>query len=99
MTWSRPWYRNTRTCNMRYDSNLRIGSRDISISDPTYFIADIAANHDGDIDRAKDLIFKAKAAGADCAKFQHFLADKIVSAVGFTTMEGKVSHQASWRKS
>lgn len=84
---------------MRYDCTLRIGSRDISISAPSYFIADIAANHDGDIERAKDLIFKAKEAGADCAKFQHFLADKIVSAVGFATMDGKVSHQASWRKS
>ena len=26
---------------------------------PTYFIADIAANHDGDLERAKDLIYMA----------------------------------------
>ena len=30
-----------------------------------YFIADIAANHDGDIERAKDLIYLASEAGAD----------------------------------
>ena len=40
----------------------------------TYFIADIAANHDGNLDRAKKLCELAKAAGADAAKFQHFKA-------------------------
>lgn len=84
---------------MRYDTSLYIGAREIALDLPTYFIADIAANHDGDIERARDLIFRAKEAGADCAKFQHFLADKIVSAVGFTRMEGKVSHQAKWKRS
>lgn len=84
---------------MNYDTSLSIGGRTISIQDSTYFIADIAANHDGDLERAKELIWKAKEAGADCAKFQHFLADKIVSAVGFADMAGQVSHQAGWRKS
>lgn len=84
---------------MHYDSSLTIGDRSISIQHPTYFIADIAANHDGDLNRAKDLIWKAKEAGADCAKFQHFVADKIVSAVGFSGMAAQVSHQAKWRKS
>ena len=40
----------------------------------TYFIADIAANHDGDLERAKNLCLLAKEAGADAAKFQHFKA-------------------------
>ena len=84
---------------MRYDNFLNIGSRTVSSTGPVYFIADIAANHDGDVGRAKDLIWKAKEAGADCAKFQHFLAGKIVSEVGFSGMAGRVSHQASWRKS
>lgn len=84
---------------MRYATTLNIADRLISTNDPTYFIADIGANHDGDLGRATDLIWKAKEAGADCAKFQHFLADKIVSSVGFSGMAGQVSHQASWRKS
>lgn len=84
---------------MRYDTVLSVGGREISIAAPTYFIADIAANHDGDLERAKDLIWKSKEAGADCAKFQHFLASKIVSAAGFRGMAGQVSHQAKWRKS
>ncbi len=66
---------------------------------PTYFIADIAANHDGDLERAKLLIRLAKEAGADAAKFQNFRAPKIVSDYGFKHMGGQVSHQSSWKKS
>lgn len=65
----------------------------------TYFIADIAANHDGDLGRAKELIYLAKEAGADAAKFQHFKADTIVSDYGFKSLGGQSSHQAAWKKS
>lgn len=84
---------------MRYNSEIRIGEREISISAPVYFIADIASNHDGKLEQAKELIWKAKEAGADAVKFQHFLADKIVSDYGFSHMGGQVSHQAAWGKS
>ncbi len=84
---------------MTYDSSLRIGTHEIALDAPSYFIADIAANHDGDLERAKDLIWKSKEAGADCAKFQHFIADRIVSKVGFEGPKGQVSHQAKWKKS
>ena len=84
---------------MNYDTSLRIGTHEIALDAPTYFIADIAANHDGDLERAKDLIWKSKEAGADCAKFQHFVAGKIVSKVGFEGQKGQVSHQAKWKKS
>lgn len=85
---------------MQYSSEFKIGERTIGINAPTYFIADIAANHDGDIERAKDLIYKAKEAGSDCAKFQHFKADKIVSDYGFNSInKDKMSHQAGWHKS
>ncbi|MBW7474979.1 N-acetylneuraminate synthase family protein [Paenibacillus oenotherae] len=77
--------------------SIKIGQRTISLQMPTYFIADVASNHDGDIERAKELIWIAKEAGADAVKFQHFKASKIVSDVGFRNM--KVSHQASWTKS
>jgi len=78
---------------------FKIGSHTISPNEPTYFIADIAANHDGDLERAKMLIRLAKEAGADAAKFQHFQAPKIVSDYGFTHMNSQVSHQATWKKS
>lgn len=80
-------------------SELVIDGQRISEHHPTYFIADIAANHDGDLERAKDLIYMAKEAGADAAKFQHFRAETIVSDVGFNSLGGHQSHQASWKKS
>lgn len=78
---------------------IQIGKRKIGLNYPTYFIADIAANHDGDLERAKLLIRLAKEAGADAAKFQNFRAPGIVSEYGFSQMDGQVSHQASWKKS
>jgi len=78
---------------------MNIENKSIGIEHPTYFIADIAANHDGDLERAKDLIYLAKEAGADAAKFQHFKADSIVSQYGFDAMQSQQSHQAHWKKS
>ena len=79
--------------------NFSIGSRFIGPDQPTYFIADIAANHDGSLQRAKDLMTLAREAGADCAKFQHFRAPYIVSDYGFRALGDQQSHQATWRKS
>ena len=79
--------------------NIKIGKHSIGEDSPTYFIADIAANHDGSLERAKMLIQLAKEAGADAAKFQNFRAPKIVSDFGFTHMDAQVSHQAKWKKS
>ena len=78
---------------------IKFGNRTIGPDHPTYFIADIAANHDGDLERARLLIRLAKEAGADAAKFQNFDAPKIVSDYGFTHMNSQVSHQAAWKKS
>jgi len=79
--------------------DIRIGSHWIGESHPTYFIADISANHDGDLERAKMLIHLAKESGADAAKFQNFRAAEIVSDYGFRSMGKQVSHQATWKKS
>lgn len=65
----------------------------------TYFIADIAANHDGSLERAKKLCRLAKQAGADAAKFQHFKAQTIVSDKGFKDLNSQSSHQSKWEKS
>ena len=77
---------------------MKIGKADITKDGKPYFIADIAANHDGDLQRAYKLIELAKKSGADAAKFQNFKAEKIVSRNGFDSME-QMSHQANWKKS
>ena len=78
---------------------ITIQDRLIGLEHPTYFIADIAANHDGDLDRAIELIRLAKEAGADAAKFQNFRAPQIVSDYGFKSLGEQLSHQAQWKKS
>jgi sialic acid synthase SpsE len=81
------------------NSVINMQGRDVGGSNPTYFIADIAANHDGSLERAMQLIRLAKIAGADAAKFQHFQAETIVSDKGFQQLGAGSSHQASWDRS
>ena len=78
---------------------IQIEGKIIGKDHPTYFIADIAANHDGDLERAKELIHLCAEAGADAAKFQHFTASTIVSDQGFKSLGGQQSHQSKWKKS
>jgi sialic acid synthase SpsE len=78
---------------------IKVGNHVIGENHPTYFIADIAANHDGNLERAKSLIRLAKEAGADAAKFQNFRANKIVSDYGFKSLKSQLSHQSKWKKS
>ena len=77
---------------------LKIGNTLIGDQHPTWFIADIAANHDGSLERALQLIHLAAEAGADAAKFQNFRGPEIVSDYGFSHMNAQVSHQAKWKK-
>ncbi len=79
-------------------NRIRIGRQWIGPHEPCYFIADMSANHDGDLDRAKELCTLAKKAGADAAKFQNFRAPKIVSQTGFESMAKQLSHQAKWKR-
>ncbi len=79
-------------------SEINIGKRRIGDKELVYFIADIAANHDGDIERAKMLIQLAKEAGADAVKLQNFRAPGIVSKYGFESLKGSFSHQSKWKK-
>jgi sialic acid synthase SpsE len=84
---------------LRPSSVFEIAGRSIGTDHPTYFIADIAANHDGSLQRAVDLIHLAAKSGADAAKFQHFKAETIVSDNGFRALGRQLSHQAKWEKS
>jgi N-acetylneuraminate synthase len=79
--------------------DIKIGKKTVGIKHPTYFVADIAANHDGSLARAIDLIHLAKAAGADAAKFQNFSAENIVSDKGFKDLGSGLGHQKKWKKS
>jgi N-acetylneuraminate synthase len=77
---------------------INIGKHTLGFDRPLYFVADIAANHDGNLKRAFQLIELAKESGAHAAKFQNFVASKIVSRSGFDNLGGQMSHQSKWKK-
>ena len=64
---------------MNFNKTIKIDKKRVGIDRPTLFIAEIGSNFDGNLNKAKDLIYAAKEAGADVAKFQHYLAETLVS--------------------
>lgn len=78
-----------------FNKEFKIGDKWVGENHPTYFIAEIGANFDGSIEKAKKLIDAAKVAGADCAKFQTFDTPRIVSEGGFSKMQLRGVH-GSW---
>lgn len=59
---------------------FEIAGRKIGPGYPTYVIAEISANHNGSLDRTKNLIARAKDVGADAVKIQTYTADTMTIA-------------------
>ena len=78
-----------------FPKEIKIGSRLVGENQPVFIIADIGANFDGDLEKAKKLALAVKEAGGDVVKIQSFLASKIVSGKGFASMRLKGVH-GSW---
>lgn len=78
--------------NRAFPKEIQIGNRLVGNGHPSYIIAEIGANFDNSLTKAKELCDAAKEAGADCAKFQSFISEKIVSAKGFARMQLKGVH-------
>ena len=57
--------------------SIRIGNKEIGTGKPAYIIAEMSANHAGSLEHAKEIIWAAKAAGADCIKIQTYTQDTI----------------------
>ena len=56
---------------------IEIDGRQIGIDQPPYVIAELSANHNGDINRAFDIMAMAKRSGADAIKLQTYHPDTI----------------------
>lgn len=59
--------------------SLQIGDRQVGAGAPCYVIAEIGANHNRDMDVARELIDRSAEAGADAVKFQTYSGDRIYS--------------------
>lgn len=57
--------------------NIEIDDKKIGQNEPTYFIAEMSANHLQNFERAKKIIMEAKYAGADAIKLQTYRPDTI----------------------
>lgn len=58
-------------------SKVIINGREISASQPPYIVAEMSANHNGDIQQAKNLISQASKTGVDAIKIQTYTADTL----------------------
>ncbi len=54
---------------------MKINNRNIGGDNPVFIIAELSANHNGDLKTAIETIRAAKRAGADCIKIQTYTAD------------------------
>lgn len=58
---------------------ISIGDKKIGHKQPCFIIAEAGVNHNGEIEKAKELIDVARSAGADAVKFQTFVTDNLVT--------------------
>ena len=63
-------------------SIIEFDQKKVGENNPTYIIAEIGINHQGDVEIAKELIQKASEAGADAVKFQKRSVKRILTKEG-----------------
>jgi len=78
---------------------IKIEENNIGKKYPVYFIADIASNHNGDLSKAKELLYACSESGVNAVKMQNFSAESIVSDFGFRNLSDVKSHQGQWKTS
>lgn len=73
---------------------FNIGGRTIGPNNPPYVIAEVGINHEGDYDKAIELIDSAVAAGAHCVKFQSHITE--AEMIPTDMKPGEISDEKLW---
>jgi sialic acid synthase SpsE len=62
---------------------MKLGNREVKNFSVPYVIAEIGANHNGDMGLAKKMIDSAKSCGCDAVKFQSWTPDSLIAREGY----------------
>lgn len=65
---------------MIFSKRIRIGESVIDKASKTFIIAEAGVNHNGDLERAREMIDVACESGVDAIKFQSFIAKELILA-------------------
>ena len=63
---------------MKFNKHFKVANKIISENTPVFIIAEAGVNHNGDINKAKELIDVAASAGVDAVKFQAFKTENLI---------------------
>jgi len=75
-------------------SKFAIAGRKVGPNHPPLVIAEVGINHEGDVNKALELVDAAAAAGAELVKFQCHITDKEMIPTDMTP--GKISKEKLW---
>lgn len=78
-------------------TSFKIGQKWVGDDYPTFIIAEMSANHGGDLSQAIAIIHAAKAAGADAIKLQTYRADTIT--LNSTKADFLLPNDSPWKAS
>ena len=75
---------------------ISIGKSKIGDNYPTFIVAEMSANHGHDLNKATELVYAAKEAGANAIKLQTYTADTIT--IKSDNKDFKISNKSPWKK-
>lgn len=73
---------------------FHIGERIISDDQPPFIMAEVGINHEGEFDKAIELVDAAAAAGVDCVKFQCHITE--AEMIPTDMKPGEISDESLW---